>query len=600
MAELTIKVGGQEISDEMSGCVLEVVVDTCLHLPDMCTILLIDTALRWVDDGSLDVGKEVVVTVNKTLLFQGEMTALEPAFDQDGRATVLLRAYDKSHRLHLGRQTRTFVHKSDSQIVQSIAGEAGLSAQVDATSPTHEYVLQFNQTNMEFLLARAARNGYQVYGAEGTLYFKKGDWSRGQGPTLTWEENLRSFRPRLTTAHQANTVVVRGWDGKGKTAIEAQATQSSGLNQGGLDQTGGLKAQSAFGAAKEVVVDRPVVTVDEATAIATGRSNDLSRDFVQAEGICFGDPKLKAGYKVTVEGVGTRFGGSYYLTSARHVLSGGRYETAFSVSGRLPDTLHQLLGDAQGDEQAQGRVRGVVTALVTNLNDPDNLGRVKVKFPWLGSSPEIESDWMRQASPMAGAQRGLMIVPEVNDEVLVAFEHGDVHHPYIVGGLWSTTDKPPRQNSEATGEGKVNQRVLKTRAGHLIVLDDKQGEEQISVTSKGGHTVVLNDKSGSESITIRDRTGNNEMAIDSAKNSVTIKCQGDFSVTAQGKITLKSTQDMSLESIANAKVKATQLGLEATAKGELKGATVSVNGTGQTEVKSAGILQIQGSLVKIN
>jgi uncharacterized protein involved in type VI secretion and phage assembly len=213
---------------------------------------------------------------------------------------------------------------------------------------------------------------------------------------------------------------------------------------------------------------------------------------------------------------------------------------------------------------------------------------------------DIESWWVRIATPMAGAERGLMVLPEVNDEVLVAFEHGDVNHPYIVGALWSSTDKPPRQNSEAVSSGKVNLRALKTRAGHLILLDDSEGSEQISVTSKSGHTIVLNDKSGSESITVKDKTGNNKMVIDSTANSMSIDVNGDFVVNAKGKITLSSAQDMSLESKANARVKGTQLGLEGTAKSELKGPTVSVNGSAQTEVKGSIMVQIQGGIVKIN
>ncbi|HSJ59321.1 MAG TPA: phage baseplate assembly protein V, partial [Anaerolineae bacterium] len=205
-------------------------------------------------------------------------------------------------------------------------------------------------------------------------------------------------------------------------------------------------------------------------------------------------------------------------------------------------------------------------------------------------------------------QRGFMCLPEVNDEVLVAFEHGDVHRPYIVGALWSSTDKPPKPKSEAIADGKVNQRVMKTRAGHLIVLDDKQGEEQVSVTSKSGHTVILDDKSGSEKITIKDKTGNNSMIIDSASNSMAIAVNGDFTVTAKGKVeinstaamTIKSSAAMTLEATGNAKLKGAQLAMEGVSKGELKAPMVDINGSGQTAVKSSGILQIQGSLVKIN
>ncbi|MEJ2209152.1 MAG: phage baseplate assembly protein V, partial [Anaerolineae bacterium] len=273
-------------------------------------------------------------------------------------------------------------------------------------------------------------------------------------------------------------------------------------------QTGGSKAESAFGLSQveEVVVCHPVATADEAKALATGLAHDLSREFIQAEAACFGHPGLKAGKTVTIEGVGSRFSGTYFVTSATHVLSfyeGGRYKTTFEISGRQPNTLHHLLDAGNGYGAGPGLGLGVVSAQVTNIDDPDDLGRVKVKYSWLGGSPEIESHWVRLAPPMAGPQRGFLFLPEVNDEVLVAFEQGDVHRPYIIGALWSATDKPPKPKSEAISGGKVIQRVLKTRAGHLIILDDTQGEEQVSVTSKSGHTVILDDKSGSEKITIK-------------------------------------------------------------------------------------------------
>jgi phage protein D/phage baseplate assembly protein gpV len=612
--EVKVKIAGAEISADMADDLLEIVVDTTLHMPTMVTILLHDRVYdddttHWADDSTLDVGKEVEILVGTTSLMKGELTALEPSFADKGVATLLLRGYDKSHRLHMGRKTRTFLSTKDSDLASTIAGEAGLSPQVDATTVTYDWVLQNNQTNMEFLLDRAQRNGYQVTVSDGQLYFKKGDSNQGAGPELKWGANLRTFRPRLTTSHQAKTVKVRGWDAKAKATLESSATQS--LTAAGVSETGGAKAETAFVAAEEIVVGHPVATVDEASALATGLSHDVSREFIQAEGLCFGHPDIKAGKTLTVAGVGSRFGGTYFVTVATHVInfSGkGSYETRFEISGRQPNTLHHLLDARSGQSTGPGLGMGVVSGQVTNIDDPDDLGRVKVKYAWLGSDPLIESHWVRIATPMAGPQRGFMCLPEVNDEVLVAFEHGDVHHPYILGALWSSTDKPPKPKSEAIADGKVNQRVMKTRAGHLIVLDDKQGEEQVSVTSKSGHTVILDDKSGSEKITIKDKTGNNSMIIDSASNSMAIAVNGDFTVTAKGKVeinstaamTIKSSAAMTLEATGNAKLKGAQLAMEGVSKGELKAPMVDINGSGQTAVKSSGILQIQGSLVKIN
>ena len=595
ISNLFIKIGGMDIPQELMHALHEAVVDTSLQLPSMFTLTFFDPALKWVDDAKFDLGKEVHISAQtpdgqQGTLIKGEITALEPNFLSDGKTVLVVRGYDKSHRLHRGKKTRTFLKQTDSAIVQKIAGEAGLSAAVDSTNVTYDFVLQNNQTNMEFLVTRAERIGYQLYSAEGKLYFKKGDASLGAGPELKFGETLTSFQPTYASTHQSDKMKVMGWDVKTKKAITSQATPNSSLNQGGLSKTGGAAANSAFGSAEAIITDQPVFTTDEAKALVEGLSNDISREFVQAEGVCAGDPRVKAGYTVTIKSVGTRFSGKYFVTSAVHVYAEEGYETRFTISGRQPNTLSHLLGS--NHSEGHGLVEGVVVGLVTNLKDPDDLGRVKVKYPWLDDS--IESDWVRIATPMAGSARGFMYLPEVNDEVLIAFEHGDVHRPHIVGALWNGTDKPPKKNSEAVGsDGKVNQRIIQTRAGHIVLLDDKQGEEKVSITSKSGHTVILDDKSGKESISVIDKTGNNKLVIDSTKNSMTINVNGDFTVEAKGKVTINSTQAMALESKAKASVKGTAgLSLDGTSQAELKGAQVSVNGSAMTEVK--------GGIVKIN
>jgi phage protein D/phage baseplate assembly protein gpV len=599
LAQCTIKIGGSQVSEELMADLKRVAVDSSLHLPSMFTIELHDPELKWVDESTLAIGSAVEIAVEQPdelggttgTIISGEITALEPEFSARGRTVLLIRGYDKSHRLHRGRKIRTFLKQKDSDIVSTIAGEAGLSAAVDTTTVTYDYVLQNNQTNMEFLLSRAERIGYQVYVADGKLCFKKGDASRATGPELALGEELIEFRPCWTATHQADTFAVQGWDITTKEMVKhTESAPDAATQQGGMTTAGGAVAKQAFGAAEALLTDEPVSTADEAKALALGLRGDVGRAFVEAEGTCIGDPSIVAGVRITIKGVGQRFSGTYFVTSATHVYELGDYSVRFGISGRHPQTVSSLV--AGGEEREWGRVRGVVTGLVTNLNDPDDLGRVKVKYAWLG---DIESDWVRIAAPMAGPTRGFYYLPEVNDEVLVAFEQGDVHHGYIVGALWNGKDKPPKPNSEVTSEGVVNQRIVQSRSGHTVILDDTNGAEQII---------------------IRDKTGKNEMIIDSSQNSMSINVDGDFSVTAKGKITLSSTKDMELASKANgtvkaqsnldlkaqsnltaegtssAKVKGAQLGLEGTTKGELKGITVSVNGSAMTEIK--------GGLVKIN
>jgi uncharacterized protein involved in type VI secretion and phage assembly len=163
------------------------------------------------------------------------------------------------------------------------------------------------------------------------------------------------------------------------------------------------------------------------------------------------------------------------------------------------------------------KISGVVLAVVTNNQDPEKLGRVKLKFPWRDDTDE--SEWSRIASLMAGNDRGTYFLPEVGDEVLVSFEHGDIQQPIVIGGLWNGKDKPPTTNQN----GKNDVRMIKSRSGHIFSLNDESGKETIEIHTKAGHKIILDDSSGSEKIEIIDKTGNNSISIDSNQNSVTLK-----------------------------------------------------------------------------
>ena len=178
-------------------------------------------------------------------------------------------------------------------------------------------------------------------------------------------------------------------------------------------------------------------------------------------------------------------------------------------------------------------------------------------------------------------------MPEIKDEVLVAFDHGDVNYPYVLGSIWSSKNKPPAAKSgDIVGsDKKVDHHLFKSRSGHIIDLVDKQNEEQINLLSKSGHTIVLDDKNGKEQIMIKDKTGNNSIVIDSAKNSITILCDKDLSIEAKGNISMKTASgDVSIEG-KNVKIKASMQGsFEGTSGLSLKGAppaTIGDEGQGR-------------------
>ncbi len=198
------------------------------------------------------------------------------------------------------------------------------------------------------------------------------------------------------------------------------------------------------------------------------------------------------------------------------------------------------------------RFYGVVVGVVTNNQDPENMHRIKVRFPWL--SDDVESNWARVASPMAGNGRGAYFLPEVDDEVLVAFDHGRIDHPYVLGCLWNGKDGAPESNQN----GENNNRTIKSRSGHVL---------------------RLNDASGNETIEIIDKSGKNRIIIDTARNSITIEAEADITVkSSSGKLTLQAARGIEMKSQAGISAQAAQgIDLKANAQVTVKGATIHLN-----------------------
>lgn len=185
--------------------------------------------------------------------------------------------------------------------------------------------------------------------------------------------------------------------------------------------------------------------------------------------------------------------------------------------------LHPLHDRPGGHLNAAGRVRGAVIGVVTNNTDPQNWGRVKVKFPWL--SNDIESNWARMVQFYAGPDRGAYYLPEVGDEVLVMFEDGDPNMPYVVGSLWNGKDKIPGPGNT---DGKNNTKMFQSRSGHKFIFDDTQGAEKITLQNNNGKLKMEIDVAA-DSITLLATSGS--IYFKAPKGPITLQCQ-DMKVTA--------------------------------------------------------------------
>ncbi|MBD3217389.1 MAG: phage tail protein [candidate division Zixibacteria bacterium] len=217
--------------------------------------------------------------------------------------------------------------------------------------------------------------------------------------------------------------------------------------------------------------------------------------------------------------------------------------------------MSRMRGDRE--EERDTRFYGVVVGVVTNIDDPQAVGRVRVSFPWL--SDEDESHWARVTQVMAGSDRGAWIIPEVGDEVLCAFEHGDIRHPYVIGSLYNGQDGPPSENGHSS---ENNLRMFKSKSGHILKFDDTSGSEEIKIIAKD------------------------------ERSTVTIKADGNIEIECDNaKIT--ATQDLDLEGM--------NVNIKANSQLKFEGATgVEIKSSAMGKVEASGILELKGSLVNIN
>jgi uncharacterized protein involved in type VI secretion and phage assembly len=174
-----------------------------------------------------------------------------------------------------------------------------------------------------------------------------------------------------------------------------------------------------------------------------------------------------------------------------------------------------------------GRWYGAFPALVTDIVDPEGLGRVKIALPWSPDTAGARYEtWARLATFMAGDNRGSWFIPDVDDEVLIVFEGGDPRRPYVIGSLWNGKDKPPESMD---GAGKNFKKVLRSRNGVKLTMDDTDGREQFILETPGGQKLTLKDGPGAVEI------------VDSNGNSIKMEASG-ITITASAKVTINASQ----------------------------------------------------------
>jgi uncharacterized protein involved in type VI secretion and phage assembly len=546
-----VHVKGAQIDPKYRNVLLEVRVRDTLGLPDSANVRFTDPKGEFVDDllGLFAIGTDIEVKAsapdtNKMVsIFKGQVVAFEPDFARDG-AEVVVRALDKAHKLQRVRKVRTFQQVSASDIVSKIAGEAGLSPDVESTTVVYEFFQQSAETDWELLSRLARDHGYRFYVRDTKLVFRKAASTEGAPIALKWQGELISFKPRLSGVQQVQTINVRGWDPKNKANVNGSASSGAPTSTPGVTRA---KVSKDSGAGVTLVADRVAANSGEANLIAKSALDGRADGFVEAEGVAFGNPGIQAGRQVKIDGVGTKFGGTYQVSSAIHSYRGATgYKTSFTIAGLSERSLLDLMHPPERHDWS----RHLVVGVVTNNNDPEQMGRVRVKFPSLSDSEE--SAWARVASVSAGNARGLLMLPQPNEEVIVCFEQGDTRRPIVLGSLFNGKDKPGAD-------------LMQNRDGSFALLSN----EKAHIHTKKDLEIKSDQK-----------------MIVEVKQDQNFKVSGNMNHETTGNSKLKA-QQYTLEAGSTLSVKGVSVTVEATASLTLKGATVDVQASGPLNLKGA-------------
>jgi uncharacterized protein involved in type VI secretion and phage assembly len=310
---------------------------------------------------------------------------------------------------------------------------------------------------------------------------------------------------------------------------------------------------------------------------------DAADGAVIARGTCWGTSRLKPAVTVQLAGAGPA-SGSYLLSEVEHVYTSRGFYTRWVAGPRRPIGLVDTLGRSAPDPGMS--VSGLVVGVVSNNTDDESLGRVKVKYTSLAG--EIESAWARVVSLGAGAQRGAVFQPEVNDEVLLGFEHGDSRRPVVIGALYSKVSGLP-EASKIVADGKVGYRRITSRLNHILEFADGSGPDTQHVLLQVG-TAAHKLRLGADAFDIEVAAGK-PVTIKAGSANFAINSSGEIQISGK-KVTINADTDVVIQGM--------NVTAKANVKASVQGAQVEVKGSATTDVEASGMMTIKGALVKIN
>lgn len=386
----------------------------------------------------------VQINTQTSPVFDGEISCVEYLHGPSGTLTLRLRAYDVLGRLQRRQGVRTHVEVTTAELARTLAAEVGVSTDASSKGPVWSRIVPRFAHDLALLREYAARSGLHFYVQDGTLQLFAPQSETAHILELALGENLFEAHVERNPVDAVSTVRLLGWDPHTGESRQVQAQ--------------GAASPFARGSGERVLLGAPVESAGEAEALAAAELNRSQASAMVLWGVAEGDVALRPGRWVRVRGVAEGMEGPYLLRTVVHTLDiASGYVCEIDTRPELPDRPQS--------------VPALVTAEVCDVDDPEGQGRVQVS---LDSYGDALSTWMMVLQLGAGHDKGVMVLPETGDRVLVALPDGDPSRGVVLGGLFHC-DGPPRDPEAVTGRGKHRPYTLSTRGGQRIRLNDADG-----------------------------------------------------------------------------------------------------------------------------
>jgi Rhs element Vgr protein len=468
-----------------------------------------------------------------------------------------------------------FLTKTDSDIIQSIIGNYGISCTVTASSDIYENMYQKMATDWDFILARADFNGFVVCLEGDTISVAKPEVSGSAVLTIDAGMSIISFEGSLNAEYQPSGIEASAWDPKTLTLISSTAAEPAVNAQGNIspkDLPGKLSQES-----QKLISTTPMTTA----VLQTWADNILLRKRLSAfKGRVkfIGNANVKPGTIIEIGGVGKKLNGNAYVSGVSHTIDSDNWNTAV-VFGLENNPIHESPGFSFTPATGQlPAMQGMHLATVKKIDaDPESGFRVQVILP--SNATTVGETWARLSGFYATNTAGSFFMPEIGDEVVVGFLDNDPRYPIILGSLYSK-----KNNAPYTPDAKNNIKAIVTKS--LMKLEFDEEKKMITLITPGNNMIIISDDG--KSIEITDQNKNSiKLSADGitmdSKKDINIKAAGNINITATAKLTASAKADVAITGL---NINATaNIGL--VAKGS---ATAELSASGQTTVKGAIVM----------